>query len=170
MKMGDVGGEMTTMSNAEINRYSISLKDFEKAKECVAQAKKHKDGSLEWDALYFMAIVSYCRPFGPNEKPLKAGAEPAKAVPRISFQSLKVDSPELKAAHESLMELRHTALAHSSWEKYPTSFNEATSVYQSRTFTIYGSGAPLHELELLVDRGIEICHNVKADYSFGRNG
>jgi hypothetical protein len=69
-----------------------------------------------------MAIISYCRPFGPNEK-TKKGAVPAIAAASLDFMSLGVQDAGLVAAHELLMALRNTALAHSSHERYPTSFN-----------------------------------------------
>ncbi len=42
---------MSIANEQEFNRYSISLADFEKASECVAEARKHLPNDLVFEAL-----------------------------------------------------------------------------------------------------------------------
>jgi hypothetical protein len=67
------------------NRTNISMRDFEHAIEFIDAVKKYENDALEYEALLIAAIISYARPFGPNEKEGSAKSEPrlhldAKAI------------------------------------------------------------------------------------------
>src|SRR4051812_1274218 len=111
--------KMPIANEQEFNRYTISLADFEKASECMAEARKHLPNNLVFEALLFMAIVAYCRPFSPNEK----NTVNVKATSRLTLGQLVVPSDREKEIHTECYTLRNKALAHSEFCYNPTSLN-----------------------------------------------
>jgi hypothetical protein len=147
-------------SAEELARYSISVRDFEKAQEYVCAARKHLLGSLEYDALLFAAIVSYCRPFSPNEK-----SKLAMATSRLRIEDFGPLTDPEKGLHERLEELRNKALAHSESELNPTKFHPQTKVFTGRSFSLSNETLDLDAFEAIFVRFAEICHTKRADYS-----
>lgn len=81
---------MPITNEQEFNRYSIAVVDFEKASECLAEARKRLPNDLVFEALLFMAIITYYRPFSPNEKSKRN----LKAKSRLNFEDLIVPPRE----------------------------------------------------------------------------
>ena len=150
---------MPIETDRELHRYTISLYDFKKAVECLTEARKYAQNDLAFEALLFMAIVSYCRPFSPNER------EPdAKATKRLYVQNLALMDFE-QEIHEKCMTLRNKALAHSEWKYNPTSVNHETGLMSGRRFSLYSENIDLDGLVALIQKWIEQCHNMRADYT-----
>jgi len=144
---------------AKFNRFSISLKDFEKTIEFLEEAQKHQIGSIAYEALVFAAIVCYYRPFSQNEKDQKAPAAMQLSLTDFSFFS----ADEL-VIHEKCKELRNKALAHAEFKYHPTEFDAETGVISSRLFSLVGIAPDLGELAALALRLVTECHNKRADY------
>jgi len=96
------------------NRTNISMHDFEHSIEFIDAIKKHGNEVLEYEALFMAAIITYARPFGPNEKMTSAKSE----------SSLHIDTKTILGPqhilHEKLVKLRNKAVAHAEWDFYPT--------------------------------------------------
>lgn len=151
---------MAISSDEELNRYSIAVRDFESAKKYLCATKNHPCSSLEYEALLFAAIVSYYRPFSPNEK---SKSPKAKSQLRIEdFGSLDDSRKEL---HEKCKELRNKALAHSEFIFNPTKFNSETGVFSSRPFSLSNVALDLEVFEATLTQFIALCHDVRANYS-----
>ena len=152
-----LGAKVT--DEAKFNRFSISLKDFERAVEFLAEAKKHQINSIIHEALVFAAIVCYYRPFSPNEKDPQAPA--ASQLSLSDFSPLSTD--EL-AIHEKCKELRNKALAHAEFKYHPTRLDLETRVISSALFSLVGNAPDLTKLTELAQKLITECHNKRADY------
>jgi len=147
-------------SEQEFNRYSISLADFEKASECVAEARKHPPNDLVFEALLFMAIIAYYRPFTPNEK----SKQKLKATSRLNLEHLIVPSAHEKEIHIECESLRNKALAHSEIAYNPTSLNSSTGVISSKRFSLLTQQFDLDGLAELLKKLEEACHSKRATY------
>lgn len=150
------------ISEAKFNRFSIALKDFEKANEFLNEARRHEYGSLIHEALMFSAIVCYFRPFTNNEKDPNSKA--ASRLELSDFESLS--NSELKI-HEACKELRNKALAHAEIKHHPTSLNRDTGGISTAIFSLVGKAPDLEALQELIDKFIEQCRNRRADYVHG---
>jgi hypothetical protein len=152
---------MPITSEHEFNRYSISLADFEKAFACVEEARKRIPNDLIYEALLFMAIIAYCRPFSENEK----SEQNLKAKSRLNLEDLIVPSAREKKIHDECQTLRNKALAHSEFTYNPTSLNSRTGVISSKSFSLLTQPVDLEGLERLLKRLIDLCHNERATYT-----
>lgn len=151
---------MAISSNEELNRYSIALQDFQNAKRYICAAKNHPCSSPEYEALLFSAIVSYYRPFSPNEK-----SKSSKAISQLSIEYFgSLDDSQIKL-HKKCKELRNKALAHSEFEINPTTFNSETKVFSSQPFSLLNEVLDLEVFEANLTQFIELCHNVRAGYA-----
>ncbi len=151
---------MQITSEQEFHRYSISLADFEKASECVAEARKHLPNDLVFEALLFMEIIAYYRPFSPNEK----SKENLKATSRLKLEHLIVPSADEKEIHNECETLRNKALAHSEIAYNPTSLNSSTGVISSKRFSLLTQQLDLDGLAKLLKKLEEACHSKRAKY------
>lgn len=150
---------MTT--EAKYNRYSISVKDFERAIAFLQEAGKYSSGTLVHEALSFAAIVCYFRPFSPNEKDPNAAA--TSQLTLSEFQPLSSDE---QAVHDKCKELRNKALAHAEFKYYPTRFDPTTGVTASALFSLTRYAPDLNQLAALAQKLALQCHNKRADYVF----
>lgn len=144
---------------AKFNRFSISLRDFQKTVEFLAEAKNHQFGCLAHEALVFAAIVCYYRPFSPNEKNPNA-----PAASQLSLSDFSPLSTNELAIHETCKELRNKALAHAEFKYHPTGLDRETGVISSALFTLVGKAPNLEALASLAEKFITECHNKRADY------
>jgi|CXWL01.1.fsa_nt_gi hypothetical protein len=144
---------------AKFNRFSISLKDFEKARMFLREANKHEYGSVVHEALVFAAIICYFRAFTQNEKSRSASA--ATQLLRSDFEHL---TPEEWSIHHKCEELRNKALAHSEFKYYPTRLNLDTGMISSTWFSLVGQVPDLGKLAALIENLIQQCRNKRADY------
>jgi hypothetical protein len=151
---------MQITNQKEFNRYSISLADFEKASECVAEARKRLPNDLVFEALLFMAIVTYCRPFSPNEKP----PHNPKAESRLNLEGLILPTAREKEIHSQCETLRNKALAHSEFAYNPTNLNRTTGVISSKPFSLLTEQFDLDGLANLLKKLEEVCHSKRATY------
>jgi hypothetical protein len=150
---------MTTES--EFNRYSIAFFDFEQAVAYAMEAKTHSAATLAHEALLFAAIVSYYRPFSPNEK--------NKNTPAASQLTTKNFSPfthEDMSLHEKLKELRNKALAHSEFCFNPTHRNPESGIISSRPFSLLSHSVDIAGLIHLASKLAMECHHKRADHVF----
>jgi hypothetical protein len=146
-------------NEAKFNRFSISLKDFEKTVEFLEEAKKHPINSLVHEALVFTAIVCYYRPFSPNEK-----YPNPTAASQLSLSDFSPLSEDELAVHEKCKELRNKALAHAEFKYNPTRLDPETGVISSALFSLIGTVPNLAKLAELAQKLITDCHNKRADY------
>ncbi|MDX5445142.1 MAG: hypothetical protein LPJ87_03690 [Zoogloeaceae bacterium] len=144
---------------AQLNRFSISVKDFEKAIEFLEEAKKHQINTLIYEALMFSGIVCYYRPFSPNEKDPKAAAS-SKLEPS-DFSPL---NEEEQTIHEKCKELRNKALAHSEFKYHPTRMDQETGVIASAIFSFVGIALDIDGLIALARKRVKECNNKRGDY------
>ncbi len=141
---------MQITSEQEFNRYTISLADFEKASECVAEARKRLPNDLVFEALLFMAIIAYYRPFSPNEK----SKQNLKATSRLNLEHLIVPSAQEKEIHIECETLRNKALAHSEFAYNPTSLKSSTGIISSMQFSLLTQQFDLDGLAKLLKKHV----------------
>lgn len=144
---------------AKFNRFSISLKDFEKTVDFLEEAKKHPINSIVHEALVFAAIVCYFRPFSPNEK--KDSRAPAAS--QLSLSDFSLLSDEL-VIHEKCKELRNKALAHAEFKYHSTHLDPETGFISSTLFSLVGIAPNLAKLAELAQKLIKECLNKRADF------
>lgn len=148
---------MTTV--AAFNRLSIAVHDFEQAVAYTEEARHHAPASLAYEALVFAAIVSYFRPFSPNEKD--------KNAPASSLLKLEDFSPltsEQSILHERCRDLRNQALAHSAYKYNPTRLDTSLNVIASSPFSLLAHAPNLEALSVLAQKLAFECHHKRADY------
>lgn len=155
--------KMSIANEQEFNRYSISLTDFEKASECVAEARKRLPNDLVFEALLFLAIIVYCRPFSLNER----SKDNLKAKSRLNLEDLIVPSDREKELHTECETLRNKALAHSEFAYNPTSLNPRSGVISSKPFSLLTQQFDLDGLADLLRKLAEACHSKRATYVRG---
>jgi hypothetical protein len=99
----------------QLIRVRISMKDME---QCVVFASEVDSNSnaIYKQAFITAAIVSYARPFSRNKNHQKATAHTP-----VSLKSLTLKELEL---HKRICELRDKAIAHSDFDKNPTSVHQ----------------------------------------------
>jgi hypothetical protein len=98
----------------DLNRTRISSHDFQQAGKYLAALGRHATSSVEYSALLSSAVISYARPFGPNEK-----EESALALARLAIAPDDVLSLEEKALHDDMLLLRNKAIAHAEYTNNP---------------------------------------------------
>jgi len=155
--------KMSIANEQEFNRYSISLADFEKASACVAEARRRHPNDLVFEALLFMAIIAYCRPFSLN---VKSNAN-LKAKSRLNLEDLIVPSDREKELHTECETIRNKALAHSEFAYNPTSLNPSSGVTSSKPFSLLTQQFDLDGLAKLLKKLEEACHSKRATYVEG---
>ena len=154
---------MAIRSDQELNRFSISAHDFERAVQFATEGLKHAANTIIYEALLFAAIVSYWRPFSPNEL-----TDAAHATKRISLRDLGVTLTDAeRELHERCKTLRNEALAHSSWERNPTRLRES-GVIASRMFSLLSPPFDLAGLLHLAEKMRLACEHRRADFVLGR--
>jgi|GEM_PF-989750 len=157
---------MAISSEAELNRYSIAVRDFEDAQRFLCAARNHGIDSIEYEALLFAAIISYWRPFSLNEK-----SKSAAASVRLDIQNFGTLSENQKELHRNCENLRNKALAHSEYEYNPTRLRPS-GVFVSSPFSLLGSSqirdpGSVHNMDLfqqLLEKLIDSCHAMRAAY------
>lgn len=155
--MSKLRGAMT--HEAKFNRFSISLKDFEKAEAFLVESKNHQNGCLIHEALVSSAIICYFRPFTNNEKNPNSAA-----AAKLELSDFSPLSPDELLIHEACKELRNKALAHAEIKHHPTQLDRETSVISSAIFSLVGKAPDLDALAELIRKFINQCHNKRADY------
>ena len=148
---------MTT--EAVFNRLSIALRDFEQAIAFAEEAQRHSSATLAHEALIFAAIVSYYRPFSPNEK-----EKNALATSQLRLEDFSPLSGSESTLHAKCKELRNQALAHSEYKRNPTRLDTSVGVIASRTFSLLSHAPNLEALAALARKLADECHHKRADY------
>lgn len=141
-----------------LNRFTISLYDFEEAKRFLDKAQKYKTKLVPYEALLIAAIIYFARPFSVNEQ-----NKNSKAASKIDIKWFSINSAE-KVLYDSLITLRNKCIAHAEYQYYPTSVN-GTGVIRSRRFTILDSHIDIKAFVNLLDNFINQAHNKRADYT-----
>lgn len=150
---------MSVSTDQELNRYSITVGDFEKAIEFLQEADNHPSHSLAHESLLISAIIYYCRPFTFNERERNA-----EAIPKIEFESFSNIFEEENTLHEKCMIVRNKAVAHAEWTNYPTRRDNDTNVISSRRYSLLSEKINWQSLLALAKKLSDQCHNSRADY------
>lgn len=150
---------LNVTSEADFNRLSIAVRDFDQAVAFAEETARHQTGTLVYEALIFTVIVSYCRPFSPNEK----GKAPA-ATSQLKLEEFSPLTPEESALHEKCKDLRNQALAHSEYKHNPTRLDAASGVIASRPFSLLSHAPDIKALSALAKKIADECHHKRADY------
>lgn len=150
---------LTMTTEPAFNRLSIAVCDFEQAAAFADEAQRQSHAELAYEALVFAAIVSYYRPFSPNEKDENAPA--ASCVKIEDFSPLSNDEASL---HKTCKKLRNQALAHSEYRHSPTRLNVSTGVIASRSFRLLARAPDVAALSALAQKLATECHHKRADY------
>lgn len=146
---------------AHFNRLSISVRDFEQAVEFAERAAATPRDDLAHRALLLSAIISYYRPFSPNERIPTTKATASLNI--ADFGSLTSDEVKL---HERLKTLRNKVLAHSEYDMNPTSLDEHSGVVSSRPYDLLAESIDPQSLVALVKKLANTCHHWRADHIF----
>lgn len=151
-------------SDEAFNRFTIATLDFEKASNFAQEAKNHLANSVAYEALLFAAIVSYYRPFSPNEKSDKGSA--TSSVDRRLLQTLTRGEEKL---HEECKRLRNKGLAHSEYALNATRINTSRRVVMSKPFSLVSQGIVVDELLSLIEKVRKECERARASYMLSQN-
>lgn len=146
---------------AKLNRFSIALRDFEKAEEFLTEARNHSHVPLVHEALVFSAIICYFRPFTNNET-----SPSSAAAARLELSDFLPLSSDEICIHETCKNLRNKALAHAEVSHYPTRADRETGVISSTIFSLIDKAPGLEALSQLIGNFIRQCHNKRADYVY----
>ena len=151
---------MTITTDRQFNRYSIAYFNFEKAEAFAKEAESHHQSTLAFEALVFAAIVSYYRPFSPNEKDPLAPAES-----QLRIEDIVDLSPEEQELHNRCKTLRNKALAHSEFSFNPTRLDPYSRVVASRPFSLLNQPIAVDALRALLEKLIRACHLKRGNYA-----
>lgn len=146
-------------SDKELNRYSISIIDFEKAIEFLQEAEKFSQDTPAFEALVTAGIIAYCRPFSANELNKKA-----EAVSKITIESFSYISDKEISLHDLCMKVRNKAIAHSEWLKHPTRRDHQSNIIRGRHYSILSEQIDRVLLVKLARKLYDQCDNFRADY------
>ena len=94
---------MSISTDQEFNRASIAALDFEKAIEFATAAQRYPANVVEYEALLFVALVCYVRPFSGNEK-----SAASSATSRLDKEIVKVLPKPERELHDKCCFLRGT--------------------------------------------------------------
>ncbi|OYW33844.1 MAG: hypothetical protein B7Z51_00525 [Methyloversatilis sp. 12-65-5] len=153
-------------------RYAIAVGDFEEAVEAAKEALRHPPDSLAREALFFMAIVVYFRPFSLNEKPKKGEIPPSE--PCVSLNDFSPLSPEENSVHQACKLLRNRVLAHAEHSFYPSSIDPDSGVMSRRRSSLMSpiieNGVVIwpFDIELFCNLAAKLaqkCHHRRADHA-----
>ena len=103
---------------AQLNRASISIKDFAEAEDYLRAYRDDLSDTLK-RALLVAAIVAYARPFTSND-----GGADGLATGTLTGNPKRILGEEEGILHEKVLALRHEAIAHSDYDRRPTRFVE----------------------------------------------
>ncbi len=156
---------MTIQTEAEFNRYSISLRDFESASEYAGLAAMRRKNDYIKEALLMATIISYARPFSPNQHK----TDIKDATSRLSIDTFIGLTNEQQALHGELIELRNKAIAHSEYARNPTLRDSTTNIISSMPFSLYAQPI-IYGLKTqiipLIDKLKNDVHLTRAEYIF----
>ena len=147
------------IDEAKFNRFSIALRDFERAEAFIKEARNHQYGGLVHEALVLSAIVCYYRPFTNNERNPNSAA--ASRLELSDFSPLSRNQLDI---HETCKELRNKALAHAEITHHPTKLDREKGVISSPVFSLVGKAPLLEEMSELIGKLISQCDDKRADY------
>ncbi|WP_139026392.1 hypothetical protein [Methyloversatilis universalis] len=160
---------MRTLTSAELNRYSIAVHDFEQAIKLAEESLLHSPDSLAKEALLFMAVVVYYRPFSQNERSSGTG----DAVSKLAIDDFAPLSKEELALHDLCKNLRNRALAHAEFAYFPTSHDPESGVIFGKRFSLVSltvgsqSGHGVFDVESFCRLAYKLaarCHTVRANH------
>lgn len=142
----------------KLHRWTISFYDFEKAKSYLSEAECSAIGGLAFEALCYMSVISYVRPFSTNEK------KPVSAASSLKVDDFKLSDADL-ILHEQCMSIRNRALAHSEFTYNPTTVFD-NGVMSSHQFSLQDtdifSKEGITRFKSLIENAISITHKNRA--------
>lgn len=147
------------ISDKLLNRTNISKNDFEMCINFLNETANVNKGSYSYEALWMMAIVSYCRPFSHNEKSDNSQAAAKIDTPQITTKERKL--------HGTLIKCRNKIVAHSEVKFNPTSTDSDTGIIWRKRASIWSflQGFNLSKTLViaLANKMLNYCHNKSAD-------
>ena len=161
------------LTEIRFRRYSIAVGDFEEAVEAAEEALRHPPDSPAREALFFMAIILYVRPFSANEKRPKKGEIPPSELCVTLDDFLPLLSEEV-AVHQACELLRNRVLAHAEHSFYPSRVDPRTGVMSrqrpSLMSPIVDDAGVLWPFDIrlfcsLASKLADQCHHKRADYA-----
>ena len=147
------------ITEAEFNRLSIAVRDFEQAEAFAEETQRHSPATLAYEAIVFAAIVCYYRPFSPNERDKKR-----RATSQLRLKDFLPLTKEEESLHEKCKELRNKALAHSEYKHNPTRLDATLGVIASMPFSLLSHAPNMTGLALLARKLADKCHKKRACY------
>ncbi|NOZ10041.1 MAG: hypothetical protein GXP09_03180 [Gammaproteobacteria bacterium] len=144
---------MEDKKDSQFNRVSISTKDFQEAQEYLGELSEGQSAVVQ-RGLLVAAIVSYSRPFTTNRS-----GEKSRATNTLQSNMLKVLSKSAKELHEKILGLRHTGVAHSDFDRKPTSrvpFEGSGVLIRSKTFNPLSEGIDIEMFKEMA-KNMESC-------------
>ena len=151
---------MKISTDEELNRFSISVHDFDDSQKFLSESFKYECGSIVQEALLIAAIIYFARPFSFNERDKQP-----KAIPNLKidwFSEITQDELDLFI---TLIDIRNKCLAHAEYTYYPSSIDHATGVLRGRRYSACNSPINVQLFQSLLEKLIEQSHNKRADYS-----
>ncbi|MGQ0645312.1 MAG: hypothetical protein ACT4O3_07445 [Elusimicrobiota bacterium] len=144
----------------ELNRFSIAVRDFEKAISFLDEAQKNSGNPLTYEAFLISAVIHYTRPFSSNEK---SSTSQASSKINISvFNDLTQDELDI---HARCIDIRNKAVAHAEWEYYPTRLDAKSGVISSRSYSIILEQFEWGDLQRLAIKLEHQCHHLRANFA-----
>ena len=151
---------MTISTNAQFNRYLISREDFVEALKFLKESERFLASEIAYEATLISAVISFCRPFGPNE--LRANAA---ATRKINLSDVGAFSGPEVDLYDQLMAIRNKALAHSEFSQYPVALSPTASLASSRRFSIVAEPIDRNAFRLLAEKLRLACDNHCGTYA-----
>jgi hypothetical protein len=149
---------MSIENQRDLNRYTISIYDFDQSINFLRMAEQYSGDPLVCEALLVSAVIYYCRPFSSNER----GS--AEASSRMEIDSFADISKDERALHDQCMTIRNKALAHAEWTYYPTQHDSRTNVIASRRYPILSESIEWTSLGELAGKIMGQCDHQRANY------
>jgi hypothetical protein len=142
------------MMEKQFNRARISAKDFEEAASYLA-AYENDLAEPIMRSLLTSAVIAYARPFTDNQ------ASP-NATNMVAGNPKVILGNSGYKLHELVLEYRHQAIAHSSYEKNPTratEYRKTGFAISSRFFDILSQGIEVNKFNVIADKMQKHCEN-----------
>lgn len=144
----------------ELNRFSISVHDFEDSQKFLSESLNYERCSILQEALLISAVIYFARPFSINEK----GKQP-KAIPNLKIDWFSDITQDEMILFDELRSIRNQCLAHAEYSHYPAGVDHETGALAGHRFSICGSRINLQLFQCLLSKLIKQSHNKRADYS-----
>ena len=138
----------------QFNRVSISKSDFAEAREYLEELNDNLSTIVQ-RGLITAAIVAYSRPFTKN----RPGKE-QKATNTLQSSMTKILNQKEKELHRKILTLRHEGIAHSDFDRKPTSrvpFEGSGVLIRSKPFDLLSEGIDISMFKAMAESMESYC-------------